>query len=178
MVLWCFCLVFGWQNLARGSRSSTVACEAGQLDSCGRTSAGDTGPGTLAQGHWPMALLGQWTLTAGDSGHSLLGTVGTGPWQWTLTAGDRGCVWSTQAKGARIPAGPTPDSPGSLVFLWVCDAMLKRLELQPKQLMIEKEENGKTLKNGCVILQLYVTEFHHNCLDWLKESSNNFYENE
>lgn len=27
--------------------------------------------------------------------------------------------------------------------------MLKQLELQPKQLMIEKEENGNTLKHGC-----------------------------
>lgn len=56
--------------------------------------------------------------------------------------------------------------------------MLKQLELQPKQLMIEKEENGNTLKHGCVILQLCHRIPPQFGLDWLKESSNNFYDNE
>lgn len=56
--------------------------------------------------------------------------------------------------------------------------MLKQLELQPKELMIEKEENGNTLKRGCVILQLCHRIPPQFGLDWLKESSNNFYENE
>lgn len=53
-----------------------------------------------------------------------------------------------------------PENPGPVIlklcfiYFWICDTMLKQLELQPKQLMIEKEENGNTLKHGCVILQL------------------------
>lgn len=44
--------------------------------------------------------------------------------------------------------------------------------------MIEKEENGNTLKDGCVILQLCHRIPPQFGLGWLKESSNSFYENE
>lgn len=57
--------------------------------------------------------------------------------------------------------------------------MLKQLELQPKQLMTEKEENGNNpKKHGCVIFAAMSQNSTTIVLGWLKESSDNFYENE
>lgn len=81
-----------WWLRACGSRSSTVACEAGQLDSWTLrpelglgTLAGDTGWGTLA---WPQGRRNCWPSPG------------------------QGLCPCTQSSKADLPAGPSPDSPG------------------------------------------------------------------
>lgn len=64
-------------------------------------------------------------------------------------------IWRSCRSVLQAPENPRPVILKlCFIYFWICDTMLKQLELQPKQLMIEKEENGNTLKHGCVILQL------------------------
>lgn len=132
----------GWQEPARGSSGRAGAGAALWHARQDNWTTGqlwpELGSGTLARGHWPGPMAGD---TAGA------------PW-------GEGSARASGANGADVPARPTPDSPGwtrwssGVLYFSVWDAMLEQLELQPKQLMIEKEENGNTLKHGCVILQL------------------------
>lgn len=86
----------GVQRLrACGSRSSTVACEAGQLDSYARAGLGDTAWGPwLAWGHWP--------------GPVAVGHLGLGALAWPHGSGH--CPRSARANGADVPDSPGPDT--------------------------------------------------------------------
>lgn len=162
MVLSWFWLA-GWQNPAHPAcGGSGRAGRREQEQHCGMRgrTAGQLRPHL---GSGPLA----WPLGSGHCwpGPLAVGTAGPAPWQRALLA---------RAGAGAPPAHPERSSQRSrrscrsqhltalawthwssgVLYFWVWDAMLKQLELQPKQLMIEKEENGNTLKHGCVILQL------------------------
>lgn len=136
MALWWFCLVLGWQGgrtrrvVAPGAREQEQHCgmrgwTAGHY---GQSSAWGHWLGTLAGGHWPGPRAG--------------GTAG--PHQ------GRGSARAPRALKLTFLLDPHLTAlawSSAVLYFWLWDAMLKQLELQPKQLMIEKEENGNTLKN-------------------------------
>lgn len=141
-VLWCFCLVFGWQDGSSGCAGRGAWAEQEQHCGMGGRTSGQ---------------VDKWTATAGPQlgdtarGHcsgTLAWPRGSGHCWPSLGQGLCPCV---RSPGADVPGLAWPRCSSGLLCLWVWGALLKQLGLQPKLLMIEKEENGNTLKRGCGI---------------------------